>query len=209
MQPIADSQTTLFERKSTKALRAIFSHQSIADCGNRKIIEQFLDATPYASCAYFRTHTNWKSHSIFFVLCTTFTTRAGPSSSQLLPSSTKPKSDPDLRKEEALMFHYVISRGAHSRSQSSPGEARVGADHLIVPVEADVCDECGRPTTRPRLCDISNKCGKTSSAKSSLRPRLDTCTRFLDGHARLAILEYLATATAHSFSPPSQKKSLT
>jgi hypothetical protein len=98
-----------------------------------------------------------------------------------LPAEPKPMGQ-GLAKEEALM-HYVICKRGRVRLRTVQAELRIGTDRLMVPVEAEVCDECGRLITQPRRCSISNKCVKTFSAKSSLRPRLGRCTRFPDSQA--------------------------
>ena len=45
-------------------------------------------------------------------------------------------------KEEALM-HCVICKRGTVKSGTVQAELRIGTDHLMVPVEAEVCDECG------------------------------------------------------------------
>jgi YgiT-type zinc finger domain-containing protein len=45
-------------------------------------------------------------------------------------------------KEEALM-HCVICKRGTVKSGIVQAELRVGTDHLMVPVETEVCDECG------------------------------------------------------------------
>jgi YgiT-type zinc finger domain-containing protein len=47
-----------------------------------------------------------------------------------------------LAKEEALM-HCVICKRGTVKSGTVQAELRIGTDHLMVPVEAEVCEECG------------------------------------------------------------------
>ena len=49
---------------------------------------------------------------------------------------------PGLAKEEALM-HCVICKRGTVKLGTVQAELRIGTDHLMVPVEAEVCDECG------------------------------------------------------------------
>jgi len=45
-------------------------------------------------------------------------------------------------KEEAVMKCVICKRGEVKRSKVE-AEVKVGSDHLLVPVEAEVCGECG------------------------------------------------------------------
>ena len=49
---------------------------------------------------------------------------------------------PGFAKEEVLV-HCVICKRGTVTSGTVQAELRVGPDHLMVPVEAEVCDECG------------------------------------------------------------------
>ena len=80
-------------------------------------------------------------------------------------------------------MHCVICKRGTVKSGTVQAELRIGTDHLMVPVETEVCDECGEAYYSTEAMRQLEQVRENFLSKPSLRPRLARCTRFPDSQA--------------------------